>query len=94
MIESFLSYSLLVLLIFIRTKSHCFAGKFYNYDSYDKVYQDVLAWVVKASDELKAMDEVGQDLQTVNIQSETTFKYLEDLNKFHHAIGEVRMLSF
>ena len=41
---------------------------FYNYDSYCAMYEDVFEWILEASDELHAMDDLADDLETIKCQ--------------------------
>ena len=45
-----------------------FLGKFYNYDSYCSMYEDVFEWILEAFDELNAMDDLADDLETIKFQ--------------------------
>jgi hypothetical protein len=45
-----------------------FSGGFYNYDSYCSMYEDVFRWILEASDELHAMDDIADDLETIKCQ--------------------------
>lgn len=41
---------------------------FYNYDSFCAMYEDVFEWILDAVDQLKAMDDLANDLETIKIQ--------------------------
>ncbi len=45
-----------------------FLGKFYNYDSYCSMYEDVFEWILEAFDELNAMEDLADDLETIKFQ--------------------------
>ena len=44
------------------------SAMFYNYDSYCAMYEDVFAWILDAFDQLKAMEDLANDLETIKIQ--------------------------
>ena len=46
---------------------------FYNYDSYCAMYEDVFAWILDAFDQLKAMEDLANDLETIKIQVNSNF---------------------
>ena len=45
-----------------------FSGKFYNYDSYCSMYEDVFEWILDAFDDLNNMEDLADDLETIKIQ--------------------------
>ncbi len=45
-----------------------FSGKFYNYDSYCSMYEDVFEWILEAFDDLNSMDDLADDLETIKCQ--------------------------
>ena len=48
--------------------SSFFSGKFYNYDSYCSMYEDVFEWILDAFDDLNNMEDLADDLETIKIQ--------------------------
>jgi hypothetical protein len=45
-----------------------FSGKFYNYDSYCSMYEDVFEWILEAFDDLNSMDDLADDLVSIKCQ--------------------------
>ena len=44
------------------------AGKFYNYDSYCSMYEDVFEWILEVFDDLNNMEDLADDLENIKIQ--------------------------
>ena len=45
-----------------------FSGKFYNYDSYCSMYEDVFEWILEAFDDLNSMEDLADDLESIKCQ--------------------------
>ena len=57
------------------------SGKFYNYDSYCSMYEDVFEWILEAFDDLNSMDDLADDLESIKCQVPASKFYSNDVLK-------------